>query len=408
MKTDLLFTKFFKTFFLIVLTTSLFIVSEELSAQDLSVQSHDITVDFREPKKNFKSSAPMITWQSPEQETTFSKEGKISLKVSVECKSALKNVTVTLREKGEAEVRSTMVIPVGDADKFLLGIDRSVTLPEGIMEVAILAENEHGIKSESKRNVYAGTTAWTDAGKLQRTDYALIFGTDKYDNWHPLVNPVHDARTVASELEKVYGFQTTVMENATQEQIFATLRQFAEKKYGPMDQLFIFFAGHGFYDETFKEGFIVTKESLPTDPGRTSYVRHSSLRSTINNNPCEHIFLVMDVCFGGTFDEDVSRGAMEDVYKEPSQAALITRKLQYKTRKYLTSGGKEYVSDGTPGKHSPFAKQFIEALKTHGGNDGILTLSELMSHIERLKTAPQFGKFGNDKQGSEFVFVIKQ
>ena len=80
---------------------------------------------------------------------------------------------------------------------------------------------------------------------------------------------------------------------------------------------------------------------------------------------------------------------------------------QSKTRKYLTSGGKEYVSDGTAGNHSPFARRFIEALQSHGDSDGILTLSELNTYVERLKTAPQFGSFGADKIGSEFIFVVK-
>ncbi len=65
----------------------------------------------------------------------------------------------------------------------------------------------------------------------------------------------------------------------------------------------------------------------------------------------------MDVCFGGTFDQSLasSRG-LDDEYKEKSPAEFITQKLTYKTRKFLTSGGKQYVSDGIPGKHSPFAR----------------------------------------------------
>ena len=86
---------------------------------------------------------------------------------------------------------------------------------------------------------------------------------------------------------------------------------------------------------------------------------------------------------------------------------VIIRKLQFKTRKYLTSGGKEYVSDGTVGNHSPFAKKFIEALVSRGGNDGMLTLSELNTYVEKLQTAPQFGRFGSDQQGSDFIFVVK-
>ena len=132
------------------------------------------------------------------------------------------------------------------------------------------------------------------------------------------------------------------------------------------------------------------------------------LRSIINNNPCQHVFLVMDVCFGGTFDDNVaSRAADDEVYRAPSQSEIIMRKLQFKTRKYLTSGGKEYVSDGIAGRHSPFAKQFIEALEKGMGGDGILTISEIMTYVEVLKTAPQFGKFGSDQLGSDFVFVVK-
>ncbi len=115
----------------------------------------------------------------------------------------------------------------------------------------------------------------------------------------------------------------------------------------------------------------------------------------------------MDVCFGGTFDEEGSRALDDAVYGEASQSDVILRKLQFKTRKYITSGGKEYVSDGVAGSHSPFAKQFIAALDSQGSSDGMLTLSEIMTYLEKLKTAPQFGKFGSDKQGSEFVFVVK-
>jgi hypothetical protein len=86
---------------------------------------------------------------------------------------------------------------------------------------------------------------------------------------------------------------------------------------------------------------------------------------------------------------------------------VIVRKLQFKTRKHITSGGKEYVSDGVAGSHSPFANQLIAALDSQGSTDGLLTLSELMTYLEKLKTAPQFEKFGSNKQGSEFVFVVK-
>ena len=118
----------------------------------------------------------------------------------------------------------------------------------------------------------------------------------------------------------------------------------------------------------------------------------------------------MDVCFGGTFDAALAsaRGMDDDgVYKEQSQAEFLTRKLLYKTRKYLTSGGKTYVSDGIKGQHSPFAKSFLEALTSQGGKDGILTVQEIYSFVEKLKNPPRLGDFGDNAPGSDFLFLVK-
>lgn len=388
--------------------TCSFAIVLNLSSQNLTSRSNEVGLDFSDPKKKYTSSIPKIIWKSPESEVTFLNDGKINLKVSIESKHSLKSINLTIRDKESRTEIAKSDVEVSRTKNQDVKIEKAITLLNGINEIEVSVENIDGLRSMSKRTIHVGATVLADAASLGRTDYALIFATDKYDNWPSLVNPIFDARTISNELTSAYGFKTELVENATQDQILIKIREYSEKKYEPLDQLFIFFAGHGFYDDAFKEGFVVTKESLPTDPGRTSYLPHSRIRSSISNNPCEHIFLVMDVCFGGTFDESVAGRSVEaEMYSEPSQSELIIRKLQFKTRKYLTSGGKEYVSDGVEGRHSPFAKLFIDALLSRGGNDGILTLSELMTFLERAKTAPQFGKFGADQIGSEFVFVVK-
>lgn len=390
-----------------LLSLALLLASLLAVGQNNSARSSSIILDLNS-KKKVNSSFPEIAWTYPENEITFTKESQVHLQARIESKTALKSVQLIIKDKSSGEVKASTNVPITEGSSLALKIDRNISLVTGINLIEITAENTDGLKTHEKREFHVGETALADAAKLGRKDYALIFATDQYDNWNPLVNPIFDARAIAADLEKYFGFKVDIVENPTQEQVFIKLREYAEKKYNPLDQLFIFFAGHGFYDDTFKEGFVVTKESLPSDPARTSYIRHSALRSSINNNPCDHIFLVMDVCFGGTFDENVaSRGDNDGAYAEASQSEVIVRKLQYKTRKYLTSGGKEYVSDGVKGKHSPFAKQLIDALESTGGKDGILTLSELITYVEKLKTAPQFGRFGSDQQGSEFVFVVK-
>ena len=215
----------------------------------------------------------------------------------------------------------------------------------------------------------------------------MLFGTDEYQFWDDLINPVNDTKTVAKELGEIYGFETDVILNPTTEEVWAKLREYAMKSYMDNDQLLIFFAGHGQFDEIFGEGYIVCKDSKLSDQSKNTYISHVRLRNIINNISCKHTFLVIDACFGGTFDPLIARADVrgnDALYGEISKGEFIKRKLQFKTRKYLTSGGKIYVPDGRPGHHSPFTRKMLEALRNYGGSDQILTLSEVLIYIEKL------------------------
>lgn len=378
-------------------------------AQNVSTRTNDFEVDFSDPKKLAYTTIPVINWITPVQETNYAQENKFKIRVEIDSDKPIKNIIINIKESEQAASRGSSSIQPTDAEKLHTVVERNITLMEGDNLLEIIAENVDGQKTVSYRKITVGSAALADATKLDRTDYALIFATDEYDHWGDLVNPVFDSRTIANELKNTYGFKVDVVENGTQAEVLKKIREYAEKKYKPLDQLLIFFAGHGNYDQTFGEGFVVTRESLINDEAKTTYLSHNRLRSIINNIPCEHIFLAMDVCFGGTFDAALasSRGIDDEVYKEQNTAEFITRKLTYKTRRFLTSGGKTYVSDGIPGKHSPFAKNLIEALRGRGGRDGILTLPEIYSYVEKLKIQPRFGEFGDNAPGSDFVFVAK-
>ncbi|HWA34844.1 MAG TPA: hypothetical protein VG737_11965, partial [Cyclobacteriaceae bacterium] len=166
----------------------------------------------------------------------------------------------------------------------------------------------------------------------------------------------------------------------------------------------------GYYDETSEEGYIVAANSEKDDRGKSTYLAHTLLRSSLDKIPNQHIFLAMDVCFGGTFDPALARTRSgELLLEEDADQKYLASKLTKKTRKYLTSGSKSYVSDGIPGKHSPFAAKFIQALREVGGGGGrLLTLMELNTYFLRLPTETRFGGFGTDDSNSDFIFVAKQ
>jgi hypothetical protein len=380
-----------------------------LTAQNVSTRTSEFQIDLSDPNKKINSTIPVVSWITPTAESNYSGEQRYKIKFEIESGAPIKNIQIIIKESPESSSRGMLSIePSTEEEKHKTIIEKNLTLMDGNNVVEIIAENTDGVKTISQRTIRVGTAALSDASKLDRSDYAILFTTNDYDNWPDLTNPVNDGRMIADELKKNYGFKVEVMEGGTQAEILKKLREYAEKKYKPLDQLFIFFAGHGQFDQTFGEGFVVTKESLANDEAKTTYLSHNRLRSIINNIPCEHIFLAMDVCFGGTFDQAVAHRGMEDeVYKEASQAEIVTRKLSFKTRRYLTSGGKEYVPDGRPGMNSPFARKLLEAFRSRGGKNMVLTLGALTTYVEALKPQPRSGEFGDNAPGSDFVFVAR-
>jgi WD40 repeat protein len=274
----------------------------------------------------------------------------------------------------------------------------------------------HIIKKSRNTNVQSGRSEG-DMAKVSiisegegsvGVDRALIFATNIYDSFSELVNPVLDASTLAEELQSNYFVQTELIINPTLKEAIEKIREYAKLEYGKNDNLLIFFAGHGIYDEVFKEGYVISRDSKSDDVAKTSYLSHSNLRTMVNNIPSDHILLVMDVCFGGTFDPIIaSKSRAADMYTEVTNEEFIQRKKKYKTRLYLTSGGKEYVPDGRPGHHSPFARKFLEALRNYGGNDGILTINEIIQYVEKVEPQPRFGEFGDNEPGSDFILLVK-
>lgn len=381
------------------------LISGVASAQSFSGKTNDILLNYKQPA-NVVTALPVITWTMPRIEYSNNTEGLITIEASIKSTNLLKSVVLEI-ESSNGTTRKQF--PAA-SQSLNYQLKQNVMLADGENTLHIIAENALGGSVVSSRYVLVGKDAITDAVDVNRNDYALVIATNKYDDWNDLANPIDDARTIESILVEKYGFKVEFLEDPTYEEIYAKISDYNTKKFKPQDQLFVFFAGHGVFDETLKEGFVVARDSKLEDKGRTTYIPHFILRQRLDNIQCEHIFLVMDVCFGGTLDPLVAKGRAIDPYAETPDRELIARKLSKHTRKFLTSGSKEYVSDGIAGKHSPFAAQFIKALKESGGKGNrFFSLYDLVGYFERLTSIPRFGKFSEaDDPTSDFVFVAKQ
>lgn len=353
-----------------------------------------------------KSSPPVMVWLSPEQTSSVITGAEVTIKVGVNSTITLKDVTILIN--GTPQTSRGFGVTSPDASKFTKFIEQKVLLSPGPNEIKIIATNQNG-ESTTESRLINMTPPVIVANAETRNDYALIIATNDYKDWSDLTNPVNDAKAIATELKDNYGFKVEALYNASKNEIVTKIREYAKKNYGPDDQLFIFIAGHGQFDEIGKDGYIVAKDSKLNDETYDTYIPFSVLRTTIDNNPAKHVFLTMDVCFGGTFDQAIAkRGDDRDqMYSDIPQAEYISKKLKFKTRMYMTSGGKQYVPDGRPGKHSPFASKFLESLRGYGGAYRVLTASKIWLSVETAKPEPKFGTFGDNEPGSEFVFQAR-
>ncbi len=228
-------------------------------------------------------------------------------------------------------------------------------------------------------------------------NYAFLVGVGDYEQWGRLVNPVPDVLALGDELGGHYGFVSEVLEHPERTEIIARIRTYMQLDYGPEDQLVIVFAGHGNYDEITGIGYLAAKDSASRnrDPNFTSLISYPLLLALVDNIPCPKILLIVDACYSGAL-----AGARRQF---EGQAAGATR-----VRRFLTSGGIGYVSDGGPGDHTPFVRRLLEGLRSRNVGS-TLTLTELeRDFMSRVADKPRSGAFGSDSGKGRFSFVARK
>jgi hypothetical protein len=131
----------------------LFILSSVLTqAQDLSSHSNEIPLDFRQSADIQNGSVPTITWLNPKKEISFLKPGPFTVKIAIASKHPLKSVFLFIREKETRNLKDTFPLPL-TGSKMDAEIEKTITLADGKLELEILAQNETGFKSISKREI---------------------------------------------------------------------------------------------------------------------------------------------------------------------------------------------------------------------------------------------------------------
>jgi len=228
--------------------------------------------------------------------------------------------------------------------------------------------------------------------------YGLIIGIDNYNDPDlvDLDNPITDATLLYSTLIGNYMFEPEnliLLKDPTRADIIRNL-DILSNRLTQNDNLVIFYAGHGYWDEGKETGYW-----LPADAEQFSsvnWIRNSTIQDFVDVIKTKHTLLISDACFAGSIFK--TRAAFQN-------ASIAVNKLySLPSRKAMTSGTLKEVPD-----KSVFIDYFIKRLLEN--EKKYISSGELFSSFREavLNNSPNIPQYGviqdAGDEGGEFIFI---
>jgi hypothetical protein len=233
--------------------------------------------------------------------------------------------------------------------------------------------------------------------------HALVIGNNEYRTLPKLKTAEADAREVAALLKEFYGFETTLLVNATRQQIVSALSGY-RRRLGPEANLLVYYAGHGINDKDADKAYW-----LPVDADRddtSNWIIADEITTALKVVPARHVLVVSDSCYSGT----LTRGLGESLPPASEREQFIQRMMAGRSRTLMASGGDEPVADGGGGRHSVFASALMRGLRDI--DKPRFTAAELFRfYVEepvagRAQQTPEYNPLRNSgHESGDFVFV---
>ena len=208
--------------------------------------------------------------------------------------------------------------------------------------------------------------------------HALIIGNNRYAYYPDLETPINDAKETEKILREKFGFNTTMLTNATRYDILSALNDLRETLTAN-DNLLIYYAGHGELDDVNNRGHWLPVDAEPGNS--TNWISNVSISDILNTMPAKHVMVVADSCYAGTLSMASVPRINVDMSPE-AHAEWVKIMSKARARTVLTSGGVAPVLDGGGSGHSVFARAFIDTLnKADGIVEGHSVYREVLGKV---------------------------
>lgn len=226
---------------------------------------------------------------------------------------------------------------------------------------------------------------------------ALVVANQAYQHWPTLDTPTADAQAVSDALRKRFGFDVTLLQNASRQQLLAALGRL-RMQAGPDDQVVVYYAGHGQMDQVTARGYWIPVDGDEKDIAQ--WVSVIDVTDQLAAMSARHVMVIADSCYSGT----LTRSLIPQVDQALSQAqrqAPLSHLAKQRVRVAMTSGGLEPVVDGGSVSHSLFARSLLDMLDQVSApvsaQELFMGVSARFGHLaQRLRIAqqPQYAPIG--------------
>lgn len=364
----------------------------EAAQPDIKEVQHN-TTEFSQ-STNIRMSKPMpvsletpetagISWISPAFTSVRTAEDSYPIKGTVNSTENIRFVNLFVNGQFVKNI-----IPEVPTIKQMV-IEEDMYLALGANQVKVEAVTVSGKKLESSLEiVYDISTA---------KYYALVIAVEEYDdpNINDLDHPVEDAVRFINIIESEYNFgkeNVKFLKNPTKADIIGTLHHM-RGQVTHEDNLLIYYAGHGHWDEEMETGYWLPRDASRDNP--VDWLPNTDLTNYLNVLKTKHTLLIADACFsGGIFK---SRAAFNNVM-------AVEKLYKLNSRKAITSGTLSEVPD-----KSVFIDYLIKRLdkntKKYLPSEQLYTsLKEAV--MNNTDNVPKYGTIQNvGDEGGDFIFI---
>jgi formylglycine-generating enzyme len=237
-----------------------------------------------------------------------------------------------------------------------------------------------------------------------RTFAYLVACTTFLDrNWIPLPETGEEVDVIQKELEGRFGTVCEVLKNPkTPDAITDGLDAFTKKhQIGPDDRLLVFLSSHGYYNTATKRGYLIPSGGEANAQHSKTWLSYDDLGTTLTLHPSQHVLLLLDACYSGSFLDRFKNGPDEPDYDRSSDCAEKIKKAdRFRARLACTAGN---TLARTPAQ-SKFAAKFLALLRTR---ETINFRDLRLAFLEIENPTPESGQFIGNEDGADFILVQK-